>query len=271
MPILPILDVDDPRIEPYRLVRDRDLAGHGGRYVMEGEVVLRAALSSPLVRLDSVLVHDRLEGRDLLDRVPAGVPVYRASGPVLDRIVGFPLHRGILAMGLRGPDVDPSALVGGLPSRSLVLVLAGIANHDNAGGLFRNAAAFGVGAVLLDRSCCDPLYRKSIRVSAGAVLRVPYARGGSAHELCDLLLQEGFAVLATSPGGGQALAELEPLGRAAVLVGTEGPGLPRSLLERLRSVRIPMARGFDSLNVATASGIVLHHLRATHPSADALP
>jgi len=130
------------------------------------------------------------------------------------------------------------------------------------GGLFRNAAAFGADAVLLDDSCCDPLYRKAIRVSVGAALTTPFARAGNAEQLCRRLTGAGFSVVALSPQGHADLADFMPAARTAALFGAEGPGLPQTLLGQVESVRIPMARGFDSLNVATASGIVLHHLAA---------
>ena len=180
---------------------------------------------------------------------------------VLDGIAGFHLHRGILALGRRareeGADVPCwRACRNGRWWSSLV----GIANHDNMGGLFRNAAAFGADAVLLDPESCDPLYRKSIRVSAGAALKVPFARLRQAEDVPELLARHGFSAFALSPSGALALSDLKSPMRAAVLFGAEGPGLPADILARVTTVRIPMAAGFDSLNVATSSGIVLHHL-----------
>jgi tRNA G18 (ribose-2'-O)-methylase SpoU len=121
-------------------------------------------------------------------------------------------------------------------------------------------AAFGTDAILLDRGSCDPLYRKAIRVSVGASLIVPFARGGTGGDLVDALLAAGFTVMALSPGGAEPLESCRRGRRMALLLGAEGPGLPPEILARARSVRIPMAPGFDSLNVATASGIALHHL-----------
>ena len=188
------------------------------------------------------------------------MPVYSASQAVLDGIVGFPLHRGILALGRRTPDPDPEALLAGLGPRAVVLVLCGIGNHDNLGGIFRNAAAFGADAVILDSDCCDPLYRKAIRVSVGATLTVPCTRLAPATDIPRLIAGQGFEAIALSPAGALPLARLRRPDRAAVLLGSEGPGLPADLLARTHTVSIPMAEGFDSLNVATTSGIVLHHL-----------
>jgi tRNA G18 (ribose-2'-O)-methylase SpoU len=207
-------DPTDPRLSDYREVRERDLAGRDG-FIAEGQVVLEKLIRGRHP-LRSVLVAEKrlasLGG--LLAELPQDVPVFAAGQSVMDTVVGFPIHRGILAVGERRP-LDAKALLSGLPERALVVGLVGIANHDNMGGLFRNAAAFGAEAVLLDETCCDPLYRKAIRVWVAA------------------------------------------------LFGAEGPGLPAALLDGVQSVRIPMARGFDSLNVATASGIVLHHLAAS--------
>src|SRR5439155_13913911 len=99
----------------------------------------------------------------VFERLGHQVPVYGASQAVMDAVAGFHIHRGILAIGRKAPALSASELLAGLPDRTVVLVLFGISNHDNMGGLFRNAAAFGVGAVLLDPACCDPLYRKAIR------------------------------------------------------------------------------------------------------------
>src|SRR5262249_2972462 len=136
------------------------------------------------------------------------------------------------------------------------------ANHDNMGGLFRNAAAFGADAVLLDETCCDPLYRKAIRVSVGAALTTPFAFGGAAEAMVARLAAAGFELIALSPAGAVDLAGLAAPARVAVLFGAEGPGLPAQVLAQATAVRVAMAGGFDSLNVATSSGIVLHHLAA---------
>jgi tRNA G18 (ribose-2'-O)-methylase SpoU len=163
---------------------------------------------------------------------------------------------------------DLVSLLTSLPEEALVVGLVGIANHDNMGGLFRNAAAFGADAVVLDAGCCDPLYRKAIRVSVGAALTTPFARGGEAPDLVAALETAGFSVVALSPSGATLLSEFEPAPRTAVLFGAEGPGLPASVMARARTVRIEMAGGFDSLNVATASGIVLHRLATRRAHSD---
>jgi tRNA G18 (ribose-2'-O)-methylase SpoU len=183
-----ITDPRDPRIADYQEVRERDLVGRRGRFIAEGEVVLRALLGSSQARPVSLLVADRQRVRlePLISELPGETPVFAASQAVMDAIVGFPIHRGILAVGERPAPPDPSSLLAGVPEAGLILALSGISNHDNMGGLFRNAAAFGVSAVLLDAGCCDPLYRKALRVSVGAVLRVPFARLEPGERSCRL-------------------------------------------------------------------------------------
>jgi tRNA G18 (ribose-2'-O)-methylase SpoU len=259
--IVRIDDRDDPRLEPYRAVRERDLVGRDGLFVAEGRVVLEKAIRAMPEALDSVLVAaHRLDSlADVLAGLPAATPVYAAGQAAMDAVVGFPIHRGVLAVGRR-PEREAAALLAALPARALVVGLVGVANHDNMGGILRNAAAFGVAAVLLDETCCDPLYRKAIRVSVGAALTTPFAWAGDATALVALLQTTGFDVMALSPRGDVELHELAAAPRTAALFGAEGPGLPQDLLDRVRTVRIAMAGGFDSLNVATTSGIVLHHL-----------
>lgn len=257
-----ITDPYDPRIAVFRDVRERDLSGRLGGFIAEGEVVLRVLARSRLHRTRSVLIAARrLEKLSaILALFGPEVAIHTASQEVMDAIAGFHIHRGILAWGERGPSRPPAEVLAGCAPRAIVLVLVGLSNHDNMGGVFRNAAAFGADAVLLDPTCCDPLYRKSIRVSVGAALAVPFARLGAGEDVLGLLDRAGFTALALSPAGQTRLCDLARPTRTAVLLGTEGPGLPEDLLARARSISIPMAGDFDSLNVATTSGIVLHHL-----------
>lgn len=254
-------DPADPRLAPYTAMRERDLVGRAGRFIVEGEVTLRVMLSGRArFGLESVLLApERLDGlEEVLRRLPEGVPLYTATKPVMSAITGFPIHRGVLAVGLRGPEVEPD--LPPAPASVLVIGLVGLTNHDNVGGLLRNAAAFGADAVLLDAATCDPLYRKAIRVSAGAALTVPFRRLDDADALLAYADRHGLTPLALSPGGGEILSGLARPDRTLLILGTEGPGLPPALMARLRTVRIPMAADFDSLNVATAGAIALHHL-----------
>lgn len=260
--LIAISDPDDPRIEAYRAVKERDLLGRQHRFIAEGEVVLRVLLRQSRFKIESLLLGEgRVEGlNDALHSLPTGVPVYIANRQVMDAIVGFPIHRGILAIAKRPVMPPVEALLAGLPEKALVVVMVGLANHDNVGGIFRNAAAFGAGAVLLDQETCDPLYRKAIRVSVGGALAVPFTRVPSVGVLVQALEEASFEVIALSPSGKEVLSEVQPARRTALLLGAEGPGLPPDLMARTRTVSIPMSGGFDSLNVATTSGIALHHL-----------
>jgi tRNA G18 (ribose-2'-O)-methylase SpoU len=253
-------DPADPRIKAFHAVRERDLVGREGRFVAEGEVVLRTAIRSGRHPLEAVLIAEkRAPGlADALAALPEETPVYVAAQAVLDGIVGFHIHRGILAVGRRGPDPGADALLAGLGPRALVVVLFGIGNHDNMGGIFRNAAAFGAEAVLLGEDCCDPLYRKAIRVSVGAALTTPFATVGP--DALDILARYGFEALALTPTGGEVLATVRRADRAALVLGAEGPGLPADMLARARRISIPMAGTFDSLNVAATSAVALHQM-----------
>lgn len=261
MELIRIDDPADPRVASYLSVRERDLTGRHGRFIAEGKVVLNVLFAAARFEPESVLVlESRLQGlADTLRLAPPSMPVYAASQAVMDAIAGFHIHRGILAVGRKREADEPQALIASLPRRAMVVVLVGLSNHDNVGAIFRNAAAFGADAVLLDAGCCDPLYRKSIRVSVGAALKVPFAIAPDASTIAALLDREGFDQLALSPGGSEDILNAARPDRVAIFLGTEGEGLPETLMSRLRTVRIGMAPGFDSLNVAAASAIALHH------------
>ena len=253
-------DPDDPRVAAYRDVREHDLAGRQGRFVAEGKVVLNVLFSAR--QFGSRVSENRFAGMtEIFRRAPEGLPVYVATSAVMDALTGFHIHRGILAIGRKRQPQPADEMLAMLPERVLVVALAGIANHDNMGAIFRNAAAFGASAVLLDDTCCDPLYRKATRVSVGATLKVPFAGGGSAQELAATLEAHRFDPIALSPAGAIDIKDVERSQRMALYLGAEGDGLPGDLLKRLKTVRISMAEGFDSLNVAAASAIALHQLR----------
>jgi tRNA G18 (ribose-2'-O)-methylase SpoU len=263
MPITLIDDPDDPRVEPFRNVRDRDVAGRLGGFIAEGEVVLRAMARSRLHKPRAILIAAKRARAlaPLLAQFPADTSLLAAGQAVMDEIAGFHIHRGILAFGERAPEPSAAALLAEIHGPARVVALFGVANHDNIGGVFRNAAAFGAAAVLLDAASCDPLYRKAIRVSVGAALIVPFARLAPGEDPLELFARHGFETLALSPAGGAPLSRLTPPARAAVLLGAEGHGLPATLMAGAHTVCIPMADGFDSLNLAVTSGIVLNHLR----------
>jgi tRNA G18 (ribose-2'-O)-methylase SpoU len=265
-----VRDFDDPRLDNYRNLKDATLAGARGSFIVEGRGTLRVLLSRSPYNPDSILLNERsfaaLE-KDLIDYAP-DCPIFVADQPLLDRIVGFPIHRGCLASCARGELPDPLELARQIKRRESsprLVVLEGLTNLDNVGLIFRNAMALGARAVLLCPRSCDPLYRKAIRTSMGGSLCVPFARALDLPELLLGLRALDFEVLAFDPGEpGVEIRSLEPsrLGPTALLFGTEGPGLSdRALAAADRRVRIGMETGVDSLNVAVSAGIALSLLR----------
>jgi tRNA G18 (ribose-2'-O)-methylase SpoU len=261
-----ITDADDPRIAVFRDIRERDLTGRQGRFIVEGTVVLRMLAAAHKAGRDfeaeSILIlKNRLSGvADILAEFPADVPVYVADADVLDAIVGFHLHRGILALGRRKAETDITTLIHQLPVSSLVLAGCGISNHDNLGAMFRNAAAFHADAVFLDQTCCDPLYRKALRVSVGSVLSVPYQRSGGAIDMLETLATEGFEIWSLSPSGETEIRQIPAAKRMALVIGTEGDGLPPDVLSKFHTARIAQSPQLDSLNAGTASGLALYQM-----------
>jgi tRNA G18 (ribose-2'-O)-methylase SpoU len=265
-PPVRIDDPADPRIAGFVSIKERDLTGRQGRFIAEGTVVLRMLAAAHragrgIAAEAILLLESRLAGlADVLAKFPADIPVFVAHKGVFDAIAGFNMHRGVLALGRRDQMLRRDALMAGLPESSLVLAACGISNHDNMGSLFRNASAFGVDAVLMDAASCDPMYRKAIRVSVGSVLTLPFAREGTAGELIEHLQAAGFVVWGLSPRGETDITAIPPAPRTALLVGTEGEGLPEAILSAIRTARIRQRPGLDSLNVAMAAGIALHQV-----------
>ncbi|MGH3589132.1 MAG: TrmH family RNA methyltransferase [Pseudonocardia sp.] len=262
--IVEVHDVDDPRLADFRdlTVADRrpDRPGGRGLVIAEGVVVVRRLLDSPyspraLLGLPSKVCQ-------LAADVDA--PCYTGSAELMAQVVGFHLNRGVLATA----DRAPVPLVRELIARSHHLaVLEGVNDHENLGGLFRNAAALGVDAILLGPRCADPLYRRSVRVSMGHVLRVPFAELPEPWPASlDVLRTAGLRIAALTPAPDARPLTAPGLAgqRTALLLGAEGPGLTADALGAadLR-VRIPMAAGVDSLNVATAAAVAFHAL--AHP------
>jgi len=262
--IVSIASADDPRVAAYRDVRERDVV-RGRRFIVEGKVTLGRLVEASRFGVESVLI---AEGRveplsDMLAKLAGDVPVYVAPQAVMDGIAGFHIHRGVLAMARREREETVEDLIGALPAGPLtVLSLIGLSNHDNVGACFRNAAALGAEAVLLDGESCDPLYRTSIRVSAGTALSLPFARSGDGSGMIAALKAAGIEAWALSPSGGEPLHTLAPPERVAIVLGAEGPGLPADLMASCGRVSIAMAPGIDSLNVATAGAIELSHVFA---------
>lgn len=263
--IVQIDDPGDPRLAPFRRLNDaahrRAVESPGpfgrGRYVIEGWLALERAvrLHADLV---AVLVVDRAAARAAALLGPIDVAIYRASPPVVAEVVGFDLHRGVVAVaGRRLPATADTVTA---RARRL-LVIEGVTDGENLGALFRTAAAFGVDGVVVDPRCPDPLSRRVVRVSVGHVLAVPWARAEAAAVM-RCAGGEGRTTLALTPGGEVDLHDLAvPEGPWVLAVGSEGAGLsPEALEAAATRVRIGMAGGVDSLNVASAAAVALWHL-----------
>jgi tRNA G18 (ribose-2'-O)-methylase SpoU len=260
MQVIEVADPADPRLADFRDLTDADVRpDRRGVVIAEGANVVERLAGSPYAMRAVIGVPARIEAlRPVLEAVE--VTAYSLDKWLLSEVVGFRVTRGVLASATRPAPADPAAL---LARARRVAVLEALNDFENLGGVFRNAAAFGVDAVLLDPRCADPLYRRSVRVSMGHVLRVPFAvLGGPWPSSLDLLREHGFELLALTPApGAEPLREVAPPPRWAVLLGAEGPGLTAAALARAdRLVRIPMADGVDSLNVATAAAVAFAHL-----------
>ena len=292
----PVASPADPRLAPYANLKDSQLRraefeGRTPAFICESELVVRALLESDwpvhsvlcdpatLPRLEPAILAARAAraGRD-----DADFPVFTAGDDTLHAITGFAFHRGVLAAGLRRTPLALDAL---LDRARVLLVLEGLSNHDNVGAIFRNAAALAGDAagVILDPHCCDPLYRKAVRVSVGHVLRVPWSivqpitptplavGEPPANPLLDTLAHlraRGVRTIALSPrADATPIADLRDQLRAqsktpvALLLGAEGPGLTAAAMDHADVLcKIPMAKGVDSLNVATTAAIALSWL-----------
>ena len=261
-------DLDDPRLAEYRNLPDPELLRTHGVFVAEGRHVVRILLASDRFETRSLLVSPpALESlRDVIADRPA-VPVFVMPVERLTTLVGFNIHRGCLAIGVRPPCVTVDAWWREAARARLVVAAERVGDADNLGALFRNALAFGADGLLLSAGCCDPLYRKSIRVSMGAALRLPYAIDDQWPASLGLMRAAGARVFAMTPHAPAreldgAVASVAPESTIAVLVGHEGDGLSDVATESAdERVRIPLAPGVDSLNVATAAAVALHACR----------
>ncbi|PZS27996.1 MAG: rRNA methyltransferase [Pseudonocardiales bacterium] len=258
--VIEVTDAADPRLDDFRNLTDADVRpDRRGVVIAEGvNVVARLAGSAYPMRA-VIGVRARIEAlAPILASIDA--PAYVLDKWLLSEVVGFRVTRGVLAAATRPA---PPGLDGLLDGARRIAVLEALNDFENLGALFRNAAAFGVDAVLLDPHCADPLYRRSVRVSMGHVLRVPFAvLPGKWPQSLDLLREHGVTMLALSPAAAAVpLRTITPPSRWAVLLGAEGPGLTPDAMSRVdQLVRIPMAAGVDSLNVATAAAVAFAHL-----------
>ena len=258
--ILQVRAPEDPRIAPYARVGDHRWLSANGLFVAEGRLIVERLLEAGAYALHSVLVTPTaLAGLGRrLEAVEADV--YVAPQHVLDAVTGFNFHRGCVALAYRRPPVPLEQL---LAARRL-LVLEGVGNPDNVGGLFRAAAAFGCDGIILDAGSADPLYRKALRTSMGAALRVPFSRVDEVEDVLRALRAGGFRSLALTPKEPalalrDAVATMKGEPRLVLVVGAEGAGLTdRTLAAADSRVRIPIAADVDSLNVVVAAAIALH-------------
>jgi tRNA G18 (ribose-2'-O)-methylase SpoU len=263
-----VSDPDDPRLDNFRdlnsIDRRPDLPTGKGLVIAEGVLVVQRMLASRFTPLALLGTDRRLTelGDDLAG---AQAPYYRVSADVMAQVVGFHLNRGVLAAARRVPEPGIAQLVDGART---IAVLEGVNDHENLGSIFRNAAGLGVDAVVFGSGCADPLYRRAVRVSMGHALLVPYARTADWPADLVLLKDSGFRLLAMTPHHEacplpDAMAAVGDQ-RVALLVGAEGPGLTAAAL-RISDMRvcIPMSRGTDSLNVATAAALAFYE-RANH-------
>ena len=263
--IEPVRDADDPRIAAYRDVPDAELVRSRGLFVAEGRHVVRRVIEDGRYRVQSLLVSEaaRRALEPLIAAVAPGVPIYVCDAADFLGITGHHLHRGCLALVERPPARSIDAVIA---DAALIVVLEAVGNADNVGGVFRNAAAFGAAGVILSPTCCDPLYRKAIRTSMGAALRVPFARAGDWPGVLSQVRAAGFTIVALTPREPSELLDAfraRPRhDRVALVVGTEGTGLTPSVEATADyRVRIPTNAGVDSLNLAVAAGIALYALR----------
>lgn len=258
--VVPVDDPADPRIADYRNVPDPALLKERRLFVAEGRQVVRRLLATNRLVTRSLMVTPPAFAA-LGDLETGTVPVFLVPQAVMDAVTGFNIHRGCLAIGERGAPLDWRTLA--RTARRLV-ILERVANADNVGAIFRNAAAFGVDAVLLGPGCIDPLYRKAIRTSMGAALQVPYADAAPWPDALRELNASGVHTIGLTPCH-EAPPIRKVIGsagpRLALVAGHEGDGLTREAMEACGTLaRIPMTSGVDSLNVATAIGIALYEL-----------
>ncbi|MEV4111109.1 RNA methyltransferase [Nonomuraea sp. NPDC049695] len=261
-----VTDADDPRLSDYTRLRDvelrKSLEASRGLFLAEGEKVIRRAIGAGYP-IRSVLTTRRW--LTSLEDVLGDALVYVVSDETMSGIAGFQVHRGALASMERLPLPSVETLLKGHARR--LLVLEDLVDHSNVGAIFRSAAALGVGGILLSPRCADPLYRRAVKVSMGAVFSIPYARMDNWFDGLSQLREAGFQTLALTPDQTVTPMDEVKLGdRVALLLGSEGDGLSSHWLhEADQAVCISMsaaamAAGVDSLNVVAAAAIACHGL-----------
>lgn len=264
-----ITDPDDARVDDFRdlnsIDRRPDLPAGKGLVIAEGVLVVRRMLASRFAP-HALLGTDRRLAELAADLADRELTYYRVSADVMAAIVGFHLNRGVLAAARRASEPSLADLVA---AARTIAVLEGVNDHENVGSVFRNAAGLGVDAVVFGSGCADPLYRRAVRVSMGHALLVPYVRALSWPAELAMLRRWGFRLLAMTPALGCPLPDAMAQVRnqpVAVLLGAEGPGLSKAALQASDvRVSIPMTRGTDSLNVATAAALAFYERQIRLP------
>ncbi|GAA0498878.1 RNA methyltransferase [Streptomyces sp. NPDC046215] len=268
--LITIDDPDDPRLHDYTGLTDVELRRRRepaeGLFIAEGEKVIRRARHAGYDMRSMLLSAKWVDTmRDVIDEVPA--PVYAVSPELAERVTGYHVHRGALASMQRKPLPAPADL---LRDARRVAVMEKVNDHTNIGAIFRSAAALGMDAVLLSPDCADPLYRRSVKVSMGAVFSVPYARLETWPRDLETVREAGFRILALTPDEkATSFDEAAPhrLDRVALMLGAEGEGLSaRALRAADEWVRIPMALGVDSLNVGAAAAVAFYAVATGRPT-----
>ncbi|MCU1378658.1 MAG: tRNA/rRNA methyltransferase (SpoU) [Acidimicrobiales bacterium] len=269
---IPVDDPADPRIEEFLGLRDHELrrrreAPGGdleGIFIVEGDIVVERALRAGY-RMRSALV-DATRSAPLPTGIGPDVAVYAAGPEVVLRITGMGVHRGVMASMDR--RIEPTAAEV-LAGATRVVVLENVNNPTNLGVIARSAVALGIDGLLLDPSCCDPLYRRASRVAMGEVFALPWARTERFPRGLDVLADHGFSLLALTPDPTAESIDdlvLDPSDKAALVLGAEGPGLTDETMDRIgRRIRIPLHGGVDSLNVGVAAGIACYVLGRGRP------
>ncbi|MEV7023574.1 RNA methyltransferase [Kitasatospora sp. NPDC093558] len=257
-----ITDPADPRLGDYTGLTDVELRRRRepaeGLFIAEGEKVIRRALAAGY-RMRSMLLTPKW--LDVMADViaEADAPVHVVEPALAEAVTGYHVHRGALASMERKPLPDATAVLAGARR---VAVLEGLVDHTNLGAIFRSAAALGMDAVLLSPDCADPLYRRAVKVSMGAVFAVPYARLDPWPAALTTVRDAGFTLLALTPAETAVdLPSLAPqhLPKTALMLGAEGDGLtPQAIRAADHPVRIPMAHGIDSLNVGAAAAVAFY-------------
>ncbi|MEU1461965.1 RNA methyltransferase [Streptomyces sp. NPDC005727] len=269
--LITIEDPDDPRLRDYTGLTDVELRRRRepaeGLFIAEGEKVIRRAKDAGYEMRSMLLSAKWVDVmRDVIDAMPA--PVYAVTPDLAERVTGYHVHRGALASMRRKPLPTTGEL---LRDARRVVVMEAVNDHTNIGAIFRSAAALGMDAVLLSPDCADPLYRRSVKVSMGAVFSVPYARLETWPKGLDGVREAGFTLLALTPDDrARTLDEAAPhrMDRVALMLGAEGDGLSTKALAAADDwVRIPMSHGVDSLNVGAAAAVAFYAVASGRPGA----